>query len=569
MSGFEPSSPPPPLRLHVATAQSLQRQLRWPARGLLPGVVSKQQADSCAVLDLRCGLAAMVVTQSFLESAGFAAVRAKIETEPKDDDNNTGPWGYCLYAIAIAPASVVREVSNQFSYLETPLTYGNKYFQAYLDVIETAVSNQASDVHFRTNADVGLVRFRIDGVLNQPTLALPARLLRNFMASAFTNTIKTATGTNESLSFEKSVSYITTQTIGKDDYEGRVTGRPRVGGWFSVMRLLKSEATLGDIPTLNALNYTQAHVAMLNTALARNFGLVLVIGSTGSGKSTLLRTLAVKTIEKEAGCINFVTVESPVEYPIPGAVQISVPIDPTMTSEEITQRFVEVLRDVMRQDPDRLMVGEVRDHETAQIMLEFTMTGHPCSSTLHGDSIIVGLTRLTGDKLKVSAADLAAGETLNAIVYQKLIAALCPHCKIPAIHPQRGLDRAKAALLMDKFKLNPETMFVANLEGCAHCRPRLPGVAVTGCKGRVPAPEIMIPGATELGLIARRDWRGLEAHWRGQRRAKFDEPDMTGKTAFEAALYLMSQGIVSPLTVESEFRVFESYDVFDLGASQP
>jgi type II secretory ATPase GspE/PulE/Tfp pilus assembly ATPase PilB-like protein len=155
------------------------------------------------------------------------------------------------------------------------------------------------------------------------------------------------------------------------------------------------------------------------------------------------------------------------------------------------------------------------------------------------------LTRLNSPEIGISASTLASRKFLSAVMYQKLLPKLCPHCKVLA---SSVLDRHKLQLLFEKFGLNVNLMYCASDEGCAHCRVHEVGLA--GTKGLTVVAEILIPSADMLNAIAVCDWARVEFLWRTSRTSPFDSPNMQGKTAFEHALYQASLGLIDPQDIE-------------------
>jgi type II secretory ATPase GspE/PulE/Tfp pilus assembly ATPase PilB-like protein len=167
------------------------------------------------------------------------------------------------------------------------------------------------------------------------------------------------------------------------------------------------------------------------------------------------------------------------------------------------------------------------------------------------------LARLTSEEIGIAPTTLAAKKYLSAVMYQKLLPKLCPHCKLPAVE---HLPLKTQALLRHKFGVNPATMFVANEAGCPACKVEELGLA--GTKGLTVVAEILTPNDSILAAIAQRDWAEVERLWRSQRHCGFDAPDMAGKTAFEHALYKACIGLIDPNDIEADFESFTTYNVF-------
>jgi type II secretory ATPase GspE/PulE/Tfp pilus assembly ATPase PilB-like protein len=214
-------------------------------------------------------------------------------------------------------------------------------------------------------------------------------------------------------------------------------------------------------------------------------------------------------------------------------------------------------------DPCDVTVNEIRDHVVAALVVELALTGHPIRSSLHADSLIGAVMRLVGGRLQLPVDEVASEKFLNAVSNQKLIPLLCAHCKVPAADV---LPKAQLELLRSKFGLDTRKMACRNFDGCEHCRRKglftRTGKVAAGAKGQTLAMEIYRPTPEFLDRVLERDWRGAEKVWRNERRTGFDDPDMTGKTIYEHALYKASQGIIDPRFIDESMRTFESYRVF-------
>lgn len=544
--------------VNIANEHDLMATLGRPWRGLLTGIVNADAADQLLPLDLQCGQVGILVTESMLKSAHYASVRKVIEGRGDRE------WSFRITHICVASPELVKTVharcvANAQHYSHTPLTFEVAYLRVYDDIVEQAVVANASDIHFETSGNDGFVRLRVYGRLRS-WLQLPKEQIVKCLGAAFGQRIKEQTNNTESLNPEKPNAFMTSQPVNGAQWEGRVNGRPHARGYKAVMRLLESTMRVSDIPTLEGLGYNESQRQMFDTALTRQWGLIIAIGPTGEGKSTTLRSMLVHLPGAEH--LATYSVESPVEYLIPNVTQINVPVDVNQDSEAIAKMFTGTLRDTMRMDPDVMMVGEVRDHETAVIAIEYTTTGHRCLTTLHGDGSIVGLARMAGGEMRIPADTLAGDTLVNCCLYQKLLPKLCPFCRISAHHPQHGLSPAKRDVLRKKFNLDTASMFVANPAGCPRCKPAIAGLEANGTKGVTVAAEIFMPTAAMRPLIAEKKWSEVTAMWRSQRVSDFSSADMVGKTAFEHGLWLVGNGIVSLHDLEAKFETVESYEVF-------
>jgi general secretion pathway protein E len=247
----------------------------------------------------------------------------------------------------------------------------------------------------------------------------------------------------------------------------RVSTVPSLHGESVVLRILDRSAVKLDFDRLGLDGELRAHLMGL---LGLPNGIILVTGPTGSGKTTTLYTALLHLNSSDR---NIVTVEDPIEYQLTGVTQMQV-------KPQIGLNFASLLRSILRHDPDIIMIGEIRDLETAQIAVQAALTGHLVLSTLHTNSAAATIARLRDMGLE----DYLLTATLNGIMAQRLIRRLCPDCKRP---------RAAGPELANRFGLTgTETIFEP--VGCGNCRG-------TGFAGRIAVAELMAPDETIHRLI--------------------------------------------------------------------
>lgn len=527
----------------------IQRALKQPWIGYLQGLVAPEMKDDLVALNLGLGDIALVGTAEAIKSSHAKHVKGRIEDT----------WNMSVVAECAVTSQVMGVLNERLSRM-TGLTLDERNLSVYDDIVRYAVAARASDIHITTDSERKIARLdlRIFGGM-RPWRKNHEQLILDAIASGFGQRAKASTNSRESFQATNPVAFMTQQIINGVQWEGRFNGRPHITGYSGVMRLLESNPRIESIPDLAELGYSKSHIDLITPAVKRNYGLIVMFGSTGSGKSTTLRTFITRVTNPYAQKVY--TAENPAEYVMPGVVQFSLPVEVSMSSEMIQAKFTGLLRDVMRMDPDALMVGEVRDHETGRLSAEFTQSGHRCYTSAHGEGCVDGLARLCGGEIRMPPDTLSGSKFISASIYQRLLPKLCQHCRLAASHPEHGISEQKKRVLREKFNLDPGTMYVANPDGCKHCAPQVPGLKATGTLGVTTAVEILLPNADMRACIARRDWPGLDAIWRDQRRAGFGEADMSGKTAFEHAIWLVSQGIVSLRDVEADFEPIESYEV--------
>lgn len=343
-------------------------------------------------------------------------------------------------------------------------------------LLQRAAERSASDIHIEPFDGVLKVRYRIDGVLHD-TEAPPANL-----APAVISRIKIMARLNIAERRLPQDGRIKLRIQGKE-IDARVSTVPTMHGESVVMRLLNR----GDVELdLSSLGYSDKTREQLLNALSRPHGMVLVTGPTGSGKTTTLYT-AIQTLNTEERKI--ITAEDPVEYQIDGINQIQV-------QPGIGLSFASVLRSIVRQDPDVILVGEMRDLETAQICVQSALTGHLVLSTLHTNSAASTITRL----LEMGIEDYLLSSTINAIVSQRLVRKLCPVCRQAYDVSPEELKR----LGLGELPFGKKPRFF-HPEGCDDCNQ-------TGYKGRLAILELM-PITDELRnlMLSSRDAKVIEA----------------------------------------------------------
>lgn len=336
---------------------------------------------------------------------------------------------------------------RQIDFTKLPIT------EIVNEIIYIAAQAGASDIHFDPTETTIRVRFRIDGVLIDYTI-IPEAIRKNLIAR-----LKIISGMDITESRLPQDGAIKT-TIKDINLDMRVSSLPTNEGEKIVIRILDYSTSMKG---LDALGFTPNNLNKVKELLKEPNGIILVTGATGSGKSTTVYAM-LETLNTPE--VNLVTVEDPVEMSIPGMNQIQV-------NSEIGLTFAEVLRSILRQDPDIIMIGEIRDDETAKIAVRASITGHLVLSTLHTNNALNTIERLRD--MDVETYLLAS--SLNGIISQKLARRICPHCmkKRPAIDYERKLV---------KKNLGIDITELAYAEGCPYC--------VGGYKGRIAIHEVLV-----------------------------------------------------------------------------
>lgn len=311
-------------------------------------------------------------------------------------------------------------------------------------ILEYAVTSRASDVHIEPQEDRIRVRYRIDGILYDK-LSLP----RN-VQEAVISRIKI-------LADMKIDEHRSPQDgrfnfkVENNEVDLRVSVIPSVYGEKIVLRLLRKS---GGIPTLEDLGLNGPALKNLETAMLRPHGIIIVCGPTGSGKTTTLYAVLAKLNTTR---VNIMTLEDPVEYQIAGINQVQI-------NPGVGLTFATGLRAFLRQDPNIILVGEIRDQETTDLAIQAALTGHLVFSTLHTSDAAGALPRL----IDLGAENFLLSSTMNAIVGQRIVRTICPQCKVAYVPPAAIIDEAKK-VLGNLFPANATNIQFYKGKGCEQC----------------------------------------------------------------------------------------------------
>ena len=319
-------------------------------------------------------------------------------------------------------------------------------------IIEQGIRQRASDIHIEPLEDDLRVRYRIDGVLGK------GRIYSLTLMPAIIARLKIISGMDISEKRRPQDGRITI-TVGRTEYDIRSSVIPTVYGEKAVLRIAAKNGFTRD---KRELGFTEEELERYDKIISKPHGIILITGPTGSGKSTTLYTI-LTSLNKEG--VNLITIEDPVEAHIAGVNQIQV-------NERVNLTFAAALRSILRQDPDIIMVGEIRDQETAEIAVKASITGHLVASTIHTNSAASTVTRMTD----MGVEPYLLSEALAGIIAQRLVRRLCPDCK-----------RKREANEVEKHVLGyPATkpLQVYEAVGCVKCND-------TGYIGRIGVYEIL------------------------------------------------------------------------------
>jgi type IV pilus assembly protein PilB len=326
--------------------------------------------------------------------------------------------------------------------------------------IYTAIQRRASDIHIETQDDAVYVKYRIDGVL-QPAM----RPIAKQFHSSIISRIKVMAELDIAEKRVPQDGRFKLRMPGKT-IDFRVSIMPSVHGEDSVIRILDKESISEQFTELrlDILGFPEAELKRFRKYIAEPYGMVLVTGPTGSGKTTTLYAALseIKSVEDK-----IITIEDPVEYQLRGITQIPI-------NEKKGLTFARGLRSILRHDPDKIMVGEIRDNETAQIAINSALTGHLVFTTVHANNVLDVLGRFLN--MGVEAYQFVSA--LNCVLAQRLVRNICTHCKRPT---------KVTRLLLEESGLSPELEHTHTFYegvGCIECNG-------TGYKGRMAICELL------------------------------------------------------------------------------
>lgn len=329
------------------------------------------------------------------------------------------------------------------------------------EVVQKAVTDRATDIHFEPHRDELQIRYRIDGEL--VAVRVPDNLIR--FQGAIISRLKIMAKLNISEKRRPQDGRISFGA-GESELDIRISTFPTMYGESVSLRLLNQKSS----PlSMRDLGLTPEEERKLTHSLTTPHGIILVTGPTGSGKSTSL-TAFIRLINRPERRI--ITVEDPVEYEVPGVNQ-------TQVHPEIGLTFAQSLRAVLRQDPDVIMVGEIRDRETADIAIRASLTGHLVLSTLHTNDAPGALTRL----VDMDIEPFLIASSVEMIIAQRLVRRLCPNCAEPANYDERQVEAFLATMRIDPAEREHGHLAKAPV-GCERCRK-------LGFRGRVGVFEIL------------------------------------------------------------------------------
>tara|TARA_R110002072_G_scaffold97528_3_gene214469 strand:+ start:2819 stop:4408 length:1590 start_codon:yes stop_codon:yes gene_type:complete len=323
-------------------------------------------------------------------------------------------------------------------------------------ILTEAVKSEASDVHIETFEKQLVVRFRVDGVLREvvkPKRALAPLLVSRIKVMAKLDIAEKRVPQDGRISLR----------VGGREVDIRVSTMPSANGERIVLRLLDKNA--GRL-TLKYLGTSERDLESIKSILSRPHGIMLVTGPTGSGKTTTLYAGLSHINDRSR---NILTVEDPIEYNLPGIGQ-------TQVNTKVDMTFARGLRAILRQDPDVVMIGEIRDVETAEIAVQASLTGHLVLSTLHTNSAVGSITRL----MDMGVEPFLISSSLVGIIAQRLVRVLCSECREPYLPDASTCDYLQLPASLPES----EKPTIYRAKGCSECNHQ-------GYKGRLGIYEVV------------------------------------------------------------------------------
>ncbi len=336
------------------------------------------------------------------------------------------------------------------------------------NLLSQAFDARSSDIHIEPEQNGCSIRYRVDGIL-QTRFNLPRERF-----SAIASRIKLISGMDIAERRLPQDGRLGARVSG-EEVDIRVSALPGVHGESIVMRLLPKERRDCKMDRLGLEN---DHYELLVRLLSEPHGILLVTGPTGSGKSTTLYASLEAVNDRKR---KIITVEDPVEYQLPGITQIQ-------AHSEIGYTFARALRSILRQDPDVIMIGEIRDQETAEIAIQASLTGHLVLATLHTNDAVSAFTRL----MDMGVEPFLVAAPMRAVMAQRLVRRLCPHCAVPAAPPTLAGEVYEALPLAWRTNAPQWRQPV----GCLACQE-------SGYQGRIGVYELVEVTAEMQGLIVR------------------------------------------------------------------
>lgn len=432
------------------------------------------------------------------------------------------------------------------------------YYQSFEEIVRFGVDHNASDIHLNIFNDSlrSEVRFTIEGKYVSPErFHLPTATLEAIAGVAY----QTAKGVNDSV-FNPTIESqcrIFIEIPGKGRYMLRWANMATDEGAQITMRITPIKVN-SDAWTLEGLGYVPCQVEIFKRAMCSEGGAIIVSGVVDSGKSTLIATLlgTIPSIRK------VMTLEDPRENILPGRHFHQNTVSRDLETED--DPFISKRRTIKRTALNDLFIGELRDLQTGELFQDSVEAGTNVYTTLHAPNCMGIASRLISPTIGVNVDAVTTPGTLKLLVYQALLPKNCPKCKLPA---ESLYSTPEGNYWMDYFGrierlygISHSKIRIRNPQGCPHCQRE--GLAeLNGLKGRTAVAEMIEPDDYFLESVRDSKFIELSRHLKNQPKSAYDDPDMTGKSAMECAIYKMSQGEIDPREIEPRFETFVTVEM--------
>lgn len=430
------------------------------------------------------------------------------------------------------------------------------------EMVAEARRLRATDIHVNISNNAakgfGTVEFRIDGYLKkQPKYSggeSARETLHEIMSVAYGSLADTGSTSNPNFLLSKNQYCAISVPVKNETVHLRYQS---IGAnkqtKFALRVPLHEDAC---VRSFSDLGFADSHCELMDLGRRRNRGLIVTCGVTGSGKSTTNFNMIMTMPGKNEKVIN--TVEDPIERPMDGVTQTQVQRSTAEVGVKVSP-FAGLIRDILRADPDAIVVSELRDPDTGEAIVTAVLTGHQVYTSLHVGSAFEAIIRLTQPEIGVTREVVSSRNFLNLIIYQHLLAIVCPHCCLDHREARDAglLTKRMESNIKNKFSISIESLKFKNENGCSRCN-------YNGTIGRTTAAEVVLMNNDLRRLIAAGKDREAEDLWRATRKTNFSDSDCTGKTAYEHALYKMSQGLIDPREIEAAWDPFDLYEIFSV-----
>ena len=413
-------------------------------------------------------------------------------------------------------------------------------------LIDDAVNSHASDIHIETRGAFAQVFFRIFGErVEQATIATDSALaLCNVLYGFHADSSSKKTNWTPSEVMDTSIEHSTADGLTVQIRFASAPIHPSPN-FHVVCRLLIMDVSL--TPTLADIGYTTGQRTAVEDMLVGSQGLVVLVGPTNSGKSTSMQAFAQQVRKRRGESIKIITVEDPVEYLIDGACQMGVSHGRKQLEGRDGSVYNTLLKGTLRQDPDVVIVGEIRDAESCSAVKDLVLAGRKLLTTLHVYEAMAVYSRLR--ELGVPESILFMNNFISGVIYQRLVPTLCPHCSVPLedAHRQGHVNPTVYQRVTTAVSLEGSNVRVRKPGGCEHCGGR-------GIVGRTACAEMIVPDEIFLSYMRKGDLAGARSYWSTNSQLNVDG---FGVSAVGHAICKMVAGMIDPHDVESQIGMIK------------